>query len=359
MINLINYEEYFFRAAEGDLSKAEEAELFLFIKNHPLLQAELDAFKSTVLVPDELVVFTKKNELKKAEIDYNELLVRYVENDLNALEADQVNKLVAANSSLKKEFDLYMATVFVADESIVFPDKNSLKKQEVRIIPIYIRIASVAAIAASLLIVIYLGGLNFINLTNVPSTAEVQITDTNNVVIPKQQASNSIASNNSNSIVARVDSQNVRAKSFSATDKKVIKHHKQNRLVASTVPGVKNNDVLDLTFNEGEINKLSTEGMNYINFQPRVRKAKYIEKYDQVFEAVAEHSNSKEIKSVAAQIGSELLKLSGRGSYLNSANAFNSNKKKLPVNLSITGEKFNFSHKFFKNRSKNLNDFKK
>ncbi len=353
MINLINYEEYFFREAEGDLTKAEQDELLLFIQNNPSLKAELDAFKSAVLLPDESVKFPFKNEMKQSEINYDELFVRYIEQDLNTAEVKKVNQVVSSNPSLKKELEFYKSSVLVADESIVFPDKNSLKKKEVRIIPIYIRIASVAAIAASLLIVVYLGGLNFIYSTNLPSTAEVEITDTNNVIIPNQQ------SNNSNSIVARVDSPTASVKSFSATDKKVIKHHKQNRLVASTMPGVKNNDVLDLTFNEGEMNKLSTDGMNYINFQPRVRKAKYIEKYDPVFEVVAEHSNSKEIKSVAAQIGSELLKLSGRGSYLNSANAFNSDKKKLPVNLSITGEKFNFSHKFFKKRSKNLNDFKK
>lgn len=353
MINLINYEEYFFRAAEGDLSKDEEAELFLFIKNHPSLQQELDAFKSAVLVPDELIVFSGKNELKKDEVDYNEMFVRYVENDLNVLETAHVNKLVAANSSLKKEFDLYKATVLVADESIVFPDKNSLKKKEVRIIPIYIRIAGVAAIAASFLIVLYMGGLNFINSTNLPSTAQVQTTDTNEVVIPKQQLNNSIASNNSNSIVVPIDSQNESGENISGTEKKIMKHQKQSKSFASATPVVKNNDALDLTFNEGEINKLSTDGMNYINYQPRVRKAKYIEKNNRILQTSLEENNTKEIKSVAAQIGSELLKLSGRGSYLNSANAFNSDKKKLPVNLSITGAKFNFSHKFFKKRSKN------
>jgi hypothetical protein len=64
-INLQNYEEYFVRFLDGDLPSEEVAEVKLFLQRHPGLNAELNAFKATMLPADENIFFPGKELLKK------------------------------------------------------------------------------------------------------------------------------------------------------------------------------------------------------------------------------------------------------------------------------------------------------
>ncbi len=52
---------------EGNLSAADEKELSEFLTFHPELKAELDLFSETKLAPDTTVIFADKQSLKKAE----------------------------------------------------------------------------------------------------------------------------------------------------------------------------------------------------------------------------------------------------------------------------------------------------
>lgn len=65
MVNSENYEEYLVLHADGELDEAETAALMAFIAGHPELKAELDAYESTRLVPDESLVFGPKASLLK------------------------------------------------------------------------------------------------------------------------------------------------------------------------------------------------------------------------------------------------------------------------------------------------------
>lgn len=67
MITWDNYEEYMLMHADGELSAAEEAELQAFVSLHPGLEKELAALEMTVLKPDTTLVFGNKESLKKAE----------------------------------------------------------------------------------------------------------------------------------------------------------------------------------------------------------------------------------------------------------------------------------------------------
>lgn len=51
--------------ADGELSAEEERELQQFVAGNPRLQAELAAYKGTLLAPDETIVFTNKDALLK------------------------------------------------------------------------------------------------------------------------------------------------------------------------------------------------------------------------------------------------------------------------------------------------------
>ena len=64
-INKENYEMYFFDLMEGNLSADEEQQVRAFAAQHPQLEAELTAYTQSVLVADETVVFENKESLKR------------------------------------------------------------------------------------------------------------------------------------------------------------------------------------------------------------------------------------------------------------------------------------------------------
>ena len=66
-IDLNNYEEWLFRKVENDLNAEELKQLDAFLAEHPEYQAELEAFEKTVLVPDENVVFRNREILYREE----------------------------------------------------------------------------------------------------------------------------------------------------------------------------------------------------------------------------------------------------------------------------------------------------
>lgn len=61
-----NREEYFIRSVENDLSPAEQKQLAFFLQKNPEYKKELEQFKNTVLVPEN-ISFGFKSELKKKE----------------------------------------------------------------------------------------------------------------------------------------------------------------------------------------------------------------------------------------------------------------------------------------------------
>jgi len=66
-ININNYEAWMIDYIEGNLSAADEKELSEFLTFHPELKAELDLFSQTKLEPDTTIIFANKQSLKKAE----------------------------------------------------------------------------------------------------------------------------------------------------------------------------------------------------------------------------------------------------------------------------------------------------
>lgn len=67
-INLQNYEDYFVRYIEHDLSADELIEVNRFLKVNPELKSELEAFEMTVIYPDERIGFPDKKLLYKVRM---------------------------------------------------------------------------------------------------------------------------------------------------------------------------------------------------------------------------------------------------------------------------------------------------
>jgi hypothetical protein len=95
-ITLQNYEEYFVRFIDNELSGDERAEVSLFLKQNPGLEAELDAFKATILAPDDSMVFFTEGNIEEgiSLSNYDEYFIRLVEKELSADETASVTSFL-------------------------------------------------------------------------------------------------------------------------------------------------------------------------------------------------------------------------------------------------------------------------
>lgn len=182
-----NREEYFIRSVEGALNKAEENLLTDFIKQHPQFSTELDLFKKTKLQADTSVVFENKEQLKDIAVTADYLLIASVEGLLSNQEISMLHHQADVDAEMKNNLSLYKQTKLVADNNIVFENKEELKRKERKIIPIYYYVAAAAAI----LLLFGIFSLFLTNSTEAPGLAngkvenpglEVKTENKNNVI---------------------------------------------------------------------------------------------------------------------------------------------------------------------------------
>jgi hypothetical protein len=156
-INHHNYEEYFILYMDNELSSDDRRRVEIFVQQHPDLKEELDLLFQYQLAPDTAIVFKGKEDLMKVNGDtpvtlsnYDEWLVLYADNELTTELKTKVDQFIAANPSIKKEFDLFQRTKLQPEE-IVFSDKSILYREEEKVRPVAIRWWRLAAAAVLLL----------------------------------------------------------------------------------------------------------------------------------------------------------------------------------------------------------------
>ncbi len=162
-----NREEYFIKAVENNLNSAEKALLENYLKQHPQFLVDYNLFQKTKVEADASIVFEKKDAMKKdltpsfstGNGNAGEALISLMEGLLSEEESTLMNEKINADTRLQKEFALYKQTKLTADTSIVFENKESLKRKERKVIPIFYYIATAAA-------VLLLVGLYFLNNNN-------------------------------------------------------------------------------------------------------------------------------------------------------------------------------------------------
>ncbi len=155
-INQHNYEAYLLDSMEGRISAEQQVELDMFMALHPELAIDLDGLAEMTFAPQQ-AVFPDKEILKKtgAELVSGEQFIGYIEQQLSPEEKLHVEEHCAANPALAKELELYKKTVALADTSIVFEDKERLKRRP-KVIPFHFRAASFAAAASvAVLLLLY------------------------------------------------------------------------------------------------------------------------------------------------------------------------------------------------------------
>ena len=129
-INKNNYEAFFLDYHEGNLTPQQVADLFLFIEQHPELKEEFDNFESITLDDVSSIKFENKSSLKK-EIAFDnreEYFIRAVENTLSTAEIILLDNFLKQYPQFLVELELFRKTKLSVDNSIVFENKNGLKK---------------------------------------------------------------------------------------------------------------------------------------------------------------------------------------------------------------------------------------
>lgn len=133
-INESNYEEYFVSHVEGLLDANGKAEVEKFLVHFPAKREELELLEKAILFPDESIVFEHKDALRKSILigqeNFDEMAIASVEGLLNKEEEKAFSVSLAANAEQQKAYLLYQQTKLSADASIVFEDKESLKRKD-------------------------------------------------------------------------------------------------------------------------------------------------------------------------------------------------------------------------------------
>lgn len=155
-INRHNYEEWFMRFADNELSEAEQQAVQAFAAANPDLQAELQFFLQCKLDPSEEIVFAHKADLlQPAPIhaaNYTEWLVASADGELKTEEQQMLDAFLLRNPAYHSELENIRRLKLEPDTTIVYPDKQELYRheEERRVVPI--RWWTIAAAAMVILV---------------------------------------------------------------------------------------------------------------------------------------------------------------------------------------------------------------
>lgn len=170
-ISIFNYEAFYLDYLEGNLSEEDAALLLAFLEQHPELK--LDDDHLPVLEEDLAQLDLQfKSDLK--QIMFNEtavtadnveqFMIAQTEELLNQEKINELEVFIANNASLRKSRALYAATRIKPDYSIVYADKENLKRsRRIGFLP-YIAFAAAASVIAFVFIFIQNGNRPLSNL---------------------------------------------------------------------------------------------------------------------------------------------------------------------------------------------------
>jgi hypothetical protein len=214
-INLHNYEAFMLDHLEGNLSPQDTLALKAFAILHPEL--ELNFEEELVSLENESITFGGKQNLKAGFSD--EFVIGYLENVLEGEEKKEAEKLAQNNTVFKHELELYKKTIAVADETIVFENKESLKRRSAMI---FFQQSNYIRVAAALLL---LFGIWFMISRVMKQEPEVSTEMANTLKEEKIITPNQEVTQTTNTAEVKDDTEKLIAKNTS----------KQNRIIPSQV----------------------------------------------------------------------------------------------------------------------------
>lgn len=113
---------------EGQLKKAEKAEFEKEVQLNPLMQLMLNDYKKIILIPANDISFDGKRNLKRTPVA-EEKIIAYSENILMPAEKEEMDLQLKQDVVAADLLNVYAQLKVKADFSIVFSDKESLKRR--------------------------------------------------------------------------------------------------------------------------------------------------------------------------------------------------------------------------------------
>lgn len=137
---------------ENKLSAEEKNSFENKVSSNTELAEELGRYKKTILVKDNACFFENKSHLIKTDDDFilNNVSLAYFEGQLKVQEKADFEKELQTNNVLKDEQTLFLKTKLFSDSSIVFPNKEQLKR-EAKIV-LFFNLKVVTSLAAAILL---------------------------------------------------------------------------------------------------------------------------------------------------------------------------------------------------------------
>jgi hypothetical protein len=158
-ISIFNYEAFYLDYLEGNLNDEDKALLLHFLEKHPELKLDNDDLP--VLEIDSTYLDDRfKTDLK--QIMFNETVITFenveqfliaqTEGLLSSEKQNELEAFIADNLSLRRSFALYAATRIKPDYSIVYADKDGLKRSKRIVFWPYISFAAAAAVISFIVV---------------------------------------------------------------------------------------------------------------------------------------------------------------------------------------------------------------
>lgn len=184
-ISIFNYEAFYLDFLEGNLSKEDSLLLLKFLEHHPELKVEDETL---VTMEDEALQLDAQFKADLKQISFDEtgittlnvekFLIAETENLLSTQKQNELNQFVGKDKSLIKLRKMYASTHLVADNSIIFANKKSLKQNKRIVLWPYLAMA-----AASVAILLFLWN----STTNVVDPITAPITSNSKTPVKKDQ----------------------------------------------------------------------------------------------------------------------------------------------------------------------------
>lgn len=137
---------------EGNLSSEQLISFEDKLMQDKDLAKDLELYKKTLLKPERDPIFEFKSGLLKTDDDLvlNNSMIAYLENQLSGPEKVKFEKELNSDKALAKEFQALSKTLLVADLSVIYPDKEALKKEN-RVIALF-SLRAAGSVAAAILL---------------------------------------------------------------------------------------------------------------------------------------------------------------------------------------------------------------
>lgn len=121
-------------AVEGVLDNEQQKILEKLLTENPNIRFHLDLYRKTIITADLSEVFEGKELLKRSVLisndNYPEYLSAAMDNELNALEQLELERFLLANPALQHEAELFRKTRLTPDLSVVYENKEELKRRK-------------------------------------------------------------------------------------------------------------------------------------------------------------------------------------------------------------------------------------